>query len=176
MKPHERVETARLLLRKPTQEDAQAIFTRYASDPEVTKYLTWPTHRSVEDTKQFLAFSDAEWERWPAGPYLVHSLADGVLLGSTGLHFKAPTRGETGYVLAKDAWGRGFATEATLAMIAVARDTGVKELRASCHPDHVRSRRVLEKCAFVLQPQESELVFPNLRPEPRPTLQFSQQL
>ena len=172
MRPHERIDTDRLLLRKPSQDDAEAIFTCYASDPEVTRYLSWPTHRSIEDTEQFLAFSDAEWERWPAGPYIIFSLADGVLLGSTGLHFRSPTRVETGYVFARGAWGKGFATEATLAMIAVARETGVKELRASCHPEHVRSRRVLEKCAFIVEEKRSLLVFPNLGREPQPTLQF----
>ena len=176
MRPHEHVETARLLLRRPTQEDADAIFNRYAKVPEVTTYLTWPTHRSLEDKKQFLTFSDGEWERWPIGPYLIHSLADGLLLGCTGLRFKSPAVAETGYVFARDAWGQGFATEATLAIIAIARAVGVQELRSSCHVQHAASKRVLEKCGFILEAQQSVLVFPNLGPDPRPTLQFSQAL
>jgi RimJ/RimL family protein N-acetyltransferase len=76
--------TTRLVLRKPRLADAPAIFERYASDPEVTRFLSWPRHSTVADTRTFIEFSDAEWTRWPAGPYLVES-RDGVLLGGAGL-------------------------------------------------------------------------------------------
>ena len=55
----ERVETARLILRKPERGDAAAIFARYASDREVTRLLAWPRHVSIQDTHTFLEFSDA---------------------------------------------------------------------------------------------------------------------
>ncbi len=103
-------------MRKPLSEDASDIFERYASDAEVTRFLSWPMHTSLDDTHAFLDFSDAEWDRWPAGPYLICSLADGSLLGSTGLAFEVPFRATTGYVLARDSWGQGFATEVLLAM------------------------------------------------------------
>ena len=71
MKGSEHIETARLVLRKPTAADAEAVYTRYSGDTEVTKYVGWPRHQSIEQTKAFLAFSEAEWNRWPAGPYLI---------------------------------------------------------------------------------------------------------
>ena len=108
--------TPRLRLRPPHAGDAQAIFDRYACDPRVTRYLGWPTHRTVADTEGFLAFCAAEWARWPAGPFLIESRADGALLGSTGLGFETPQQAATGYVLAHDAWGFGYATEALTAM------------------------------------------------------------
>ena len=85
------ITTDRLLLRKPTAADAKAIFDRYASDPMVCHYLAWPMHRTVDDTLAFLEFSDAEWARWPAGPYLIFSKGGDVLYGSTGLAFESPT-------------------------------------------------------------------------------------
>ena len=169
MKRHEpsveRIETARLVLTRPTAADAQAIFERYASDPAVTRYLGWPTHRSVEDTRVFVGFSDAEWERAPAGPYLIRSKEDGRLLGGTGLSFDAVGGAATGYVIAHDAWGRGYATEALRAMIDLARSLGLRTLGALCHPDHALSIRVLDKCGFTLDsvmPAFAE--FPNLAP------------
>ena len=66
-KAAETIETERLLLRRPRSSDAQMIFQRYASDHEVTRYLSWPTHRSVVDTLAFLSMSDDDWRRWPAG-------------------------------------------------------------------------------------------------------------
>src|SRR5438552_10421987 len=101
----EKVTTARLVLRRPHACDAADIFARYASNPEVTRYVGWPTHRTVDDTHGFLAFSDDQCDRWPAGPYLVCSRQDGSLLGSTGLMFESPQTAMTGYVLASDAWG-----------------------------------------------------------------------
>ena len=168
-----RIETDRLVLRKPNFIDADAIFTRYASDPAVTRYLSWATHRNVEDTRHFLGFSEAEWRRWPAGPYLVESRADGLLLGSSGLSFKTPQFAVTGYVFARDAWGRGYATETLNAIISVARDLGVRRLDAMCHEEHVASRHVLEKCGFKLIDAVLSR-FPNLdSPEPQNTVRYS---
>jgi RimJ/RimL family protein N-acetyltransferase len=73
VKAPERLETRRLVLRRPRMDDAEWIFARYASDREVTRYVSWPVHASVDETRAFLAFCDSERERWPAGPYLVHS-------------------------------------------------------------------------------------------------------
>ena len=50
-----RIETPRLALRRFTLEDAQPMFDNWASDPEVTKYLSWPTHDSVEVSAWALA-------------------------------------------------------------------------------------------------------------------------
>jgi ribosomal-protein-alanine N-acetyltransferase len=161
----ERVETARLVLRKPEVADAEGVFSRYASDPEVTRFLSWPRHRSLDETRAFLEFSSAEWDQWPVGPYLIESRDRSKLFGGTGLAFETPFRAATGYVLAKDAWGVGYATEALGGVVAVAAELGVRRLYALCHPDHPASRRVLEKCGFqregVLR-RHSE--FPNLEP------------
>jgi len=165
MRAPERVETTRLRLRKPAVADAEAVFARYASDPEVTRFLSWATHRSLDETRAFLEFSEAQWARWPAGPYLVESRADGALLGGTGLAFETPRRASTGYVLAKDAWGKGYATEALRAIVSLARDMGVRRLYALCHPDHAASWRVLEKGGFGREGILSRhSKFPNLSP------------
>jgi len=157
--------TVRLLLAAPTAADANAIFERYASDADVTKYVGWPRHQSVADTRGFLAFSEAEWQRWPAGPYLIRRRSDGLLLGSTGLGFERPNEAMTGYVLAKDAWGMGYATEALGAMIDVARRLDVRRIYALCHPQHRASWRVLEKSGFSRDRRWSKQVeFPNLAP------------
>ena len=170
-----RLETARLVLRRPRARDAGAVFKRYSSDAEVTRYLGWPRHRKMAETRAFLEYSDAQWHRWPAGPYLIESRETGRLLGGTGLAFETPFRASTGYVLARDAWGLGYATEALRAMIELAGRVGVRRLYALCHPDHPASRHVLEKCGFAreaLLRRHSE--FPNLRAgEPADTLLFA---
>lgn len=167
MKAPETLESARLIYRRPAAADAAEILARYAADPRVTRYVGFPAHASVEDTKQFLAWSDAEWERWPAGPYLIRTRAGNVLAGSTGLSFETPYRAATGYVLAADSWGQGYATEALRAMAALAPGLGVRRLYALCHVAHEPSRRVLEKGGFTREGiLRRYMVFPNLGGEP----------
>ena len=53
----QRLETQRLILRRFEIEDADDMYNNWASDPEVTRYLTWPVHSSVEVTRSLLT----EW-------------------------------------------------------------------------------------------------------------------
>jgi [ribosomal protein S5]-alanine N-acetyltransferase len=169
------IETARLVMRRPRKEHAWGIFDRYAADAEATRYMAWPVHTTINDTYAFLTFSDVEWERWPAGPYVIFSRAGGMLLGSTGFAFETPDRAITGYILARDAWGRGYATESLRAMVELAPSIGIRVLSASTHADHAVSGRVLEKCGFVkegLLPRH--MVFPNLgTPLPSDVISYS---
>ena len=163
MEAPSRVKTDRLELSAPTDADARAVFERYASDPEVTRYVGWPRHQNVADTARFLAFSANQWAQEGAGPYLIRSPDEGRLLGSTGLALEQGSHAMTGYVLAKDAWGMGYATEAVRAMIEVARGIGVIRMYGLCHPEHRASWRVLEKCGFERDPSWTrQLEFPNL--------------
>jgi len=141
------------------------MFERYASDSDVTRYVGWHRHTSVATTKQFVQFSADQWNRDGVGAYLIWSRADGSLLGSTGLELDASGSAMTGYVLAKDAWGQGFATEALLAMIQTAEAIKIPRLYAFCHPDHIASQHVLEKGRFERDLRVSgALEFPNLAP------------
>lgn len=165
MKAPTEVETERFLLRKPEAGDIESIYRSYAGDAAVGQYLAWPIHTSTEDTRAFLEFSDAEWRRWPAGPFLILSRTNGELLGSTGLAFETPHRASTGYVIKKAAWGNGFATEATEAMKVIAKKVGVWRLFAHCHPQHGASINVLDKCGFLFEGTlRAHSEFPNLAP------------
>ncbi len=165
MKVPSQLRTERLLLRRPTLADAGEIYRRYASDPEVTRYLSWPRHQSIDETRAFIQFSDTQWRDHTAGPYLVES-ESGLLLGGTGLDLMGPDQAMTGYVFARDAWGKGYATEVLRAMINLTRQLGIAELHAHCHVAHIPSQRVLEKCGFA---RKEHLIaqFPNLPPDER---------
>lgn len=164
MNAPERLQTERLLLRRPVASDAEAIY-RYAADPEVTRYVGWPRHRSIADTRAFLAISDAEWERWGTGPFVISLGAQDAVIGSTGLAVETPHRAMTGYVLARDAWGHGYATEALGGIVALAPSLGIRRLYALCHVSHRPSAHVLEKCGFHREAiLRSHSEFPNLAP------------
>lgn len=158
-----RYQTPRLALRPPRPDDAAEVFRRIASDPEVTRFVGWPMHTSLRDTEAFLSFSQSEWTKWPAGPLLITSQSGGTILGSTGLAFETSYRASTGFVLAQDAWGSGFATEALAAVVNIAAALSVRRLYALCHMQHERSIRVLERCGFVREGiLHKHTVFPNL--------------
>lgn len=55
------VQTDRMVLRKMRPSDAEAIFA-YASDPEVSRYVIWDTHRSIQDSRAFLDLILAGYE------------------------------------------------------------------------------------------------------------------
>ena len=166
MRTEETIETTRLVLSRPTLADAQEIFERYASDLEVVRYLSFPRHETMAATYGFLKMSDHEWSAWQAGPYLIRSRETGVLLGGTGMSFETPWRAMTGYVLARDSWGHGYATEALAAMAALAERLHIVRLYALCHPDHAASVHVLDKCGFIKEGTwQRHSVFPNIDPE-----------
>jgi ribosomal-protein-alanine N-acetyltransferase len=161
----EQIETDRLILRRPTARDVVTIFETYASDPDVTRYVGWPKHAKRGETRTFLAYSDAQWRKWPAGPYVVLLRNTRMVIGGTGLVFETPRRASTGYVFARRAWGHGYATEALRAMVRVAADCGIVRLYAICHHGHEASVRVLEKGGFTYEGTLRRFAeFPNLEP------------
>lgn len=172
----DRLSSARLTLRRPYRDDAAAIFARYAGDPEVTRWVGWPRHESLAATAAFLEFSASHWDTWPAGPYLIEARSDGRLLGSTGFNFVAPESAETGYVLARDAWGQGYATEALAALLQQAPAIGIRHVFAECHHQHHASQRVLEKNGFRRNDAAPVRVFPNLGGGPQHVFSYSKSI
>jgi RimJ/RimL family protein N-acetyltransferase len=121
----ERLTTARLVLRRPTMADTDAMYA-YTSDPAVTKYMGWPRHESKQTTRAFIVMRHEEWETRGTGTFLVEK--DGVVVGSTGLHTYDDAPAATGYIIARPHWGNGYATEATRAVAEWAFGQSVAEL------------------------------------------------
>ena len=104
----------------------QSIFERYASDPEVTRYLGWPRHTSVEDTQAFVAFSQSEWARSSVRAVARLSLETRAGCSAAPVCcWRRRISAQTGYVFARDAWGQGYATEALGAMVSLAAELKV---------------------------------------------------
>jgi ribosomal-protein-alanine N-acetyltransferase len=154
------IRTARLRLRPPALDDLEAVYA-YASDPAVVRYMGWPRHTSRGMTRAFLRSRAVEFAERGTGTFLVE--LDGAVIGSTGLHLYDDAPAATGYIVVRSHWGHGYATEATLAMIALARENGLPRVEAGCHPDNAASIRVLEKCGLRRDATlPAHMVFPNL--------------
>jgi len=159
--------TERLLLRAPVETDAEEMFARYAQDAEVTRYLSWRPHRSLDVTRQRLQNVATGWETGADYTWLIRLKSTNELVGSIGGGRKN-FRVDIGYCLAQDAWGRGYATEAARAVIeALLREPGIWRISAVCHVDNRASARVLEKAGMRLEGTlRRYYVFPNLSEEP----------
>jgi [ribosomal protein S5]-alanine N-acetyltransferase len=144
-----RLETDRLVLRELVADDVAAVH-EYASDPEVTRFMTWGPN-TIEATRAYVAtVIDRPAGRDEFG--LAVTLRDrGRLIGSVGIGIRSGEhrRGELGYVLNRDCWGQGFATEATRRLVRFGFDElDLHRIEATCHPDNRGSARVLEKAGF----------------------------
>ncbi len=123
----------------------------YASDYEVTKYVSWPRHETKEFTRSYL---QSAVENYSKGDYYDWGIVcknDSRLIGTVGLinHDLKENSFEIGYVLSKTHWDRGYATEAALRVM----DFGLSELKASrikgiCHVDNTKSGHVMAKCGM----------------------------
>jgi RimJ/RimL family protein N-acetyltransferase len=163
--------TARLRYRRPAPGDAESIFA-YASDPAVAPYIGFPRHRTLDDTRAFISWSDGQWSTTPSGPFLIERRDTGRVIGSVGLKFDTAHTASAGYVLAQDAWGHGFATEALGAILALADTLAVRHVWATAHRDNLASHRVLEKQGFRLNHRNIAASFPNLPPVPQVSYRF----
>ena len=145
-----RLESDRLILRRPTVEDAEDIFTSYASNSMTTKYLRFEPHEKLDDTIDFINLSNKQWEEKKCYNLVILTKVDGKLIGSVELEIQSdsPDVAKIGYVIAADKCGQGYATEASMRTIEFAKKLGILKLVASIHPDNIAGMRVLEKCGF----------------------------
>ena len=139
--------TERLLLRPGWAEDAPALARAIADEQVVRNLATAPWPFALEDAEAFLAAP-----RDPAMPsFLITERTKGEprIVGACGLGRRPSGAVEMGYWVARPHWGKGFATEASRALIDIARALKLPRLEASHFLDNPASGRVLEKLGFM---------------------------
>ena len=144
------LETEDLILRRPKRKDASDIF-RYASDPEVARYVLWEPHRSLSETRGFVRdLCRRARAGWPTS-WVVTLRETGRVIGTVGfVWYSADNRSaELGYSFAREYWNRGYATQALGAVASeVFRSLPVNRLEAQHDVRNPASGRVMEKCGF----------------------------
>ncbi|WP_285757111.1 GNAT family N-acetyltransferase [Nocardiopsis ansamitocini] len=136
--------TERLLIRDWGTDDAEAAFAVYGS-PEVARWLT-PVMRTVDDVSAMRSVLEAWVEAQPnlippAGRWAVVRETDGQVIGGLSLRLLPPFEEdfELNWQLRPDAWGQGYATEASRALISWAFSQGLEELFAVARPSNQRA-------------------------------------
>ncbi|HLY85676.1 MAG TPA: GNAT family N-acetyltransferase [Gaiellaceae bacterium] len=146
------ITTERLLLRKPSLEDAADLAVAYA-DPEVMRFIGDGSTATLAELEAGIEQWLERWESWGVSLCSLERREDGRVLGRAGfLRWDPETwqvggdETEIGWLLAREHWGRGYAAEAALALRDWAfDDRGLRRLISLIEPENVRSIRVAER-------------------------------
>ena len=148
------IETERLLLRRLVESDAEAMFKNWASDPEVTKFLTWPTHTSVEVTKYVLStwlplYEKNDYYQWTIILKENGEEPIGTIHGQVNNDIESVM---VGYCLGRKWWHQGIMTEAFKALIEFFFEKVDAKRICSYHdPNNPNSGMVMMKCGLNLE-------------------------
>ena len=152
------IHTARLALRPPRESDLPAIIDIF-SDPQVCRYLGDGSTRTPDQCERSLRNGIKCWRDRGYGPFMIHCgervISDCLLVpiarSGTDLN-DFDQRGpeiEIGYRLAREHWGKGYATEAARAVLnwalGAAGGPALERVIAVTYPQNTASRGVLEK-------------------------------
>lgn len=146
------LETERLLLRQMKKEDLQDVYD-YASDPELTPFLTWEAHETLADSEAFMEFLFAQYEKGVRGAWAIVWKEEDRVIGTIDLawnpkHYSA----ELAYVLSREYWRKGIGTEAAKAVLRFGfEELGLERIYARCHPDNTASYRLMEKIGMTYE-------------------------
>lgn len=147
----QRLETERLILRRFVSEDADAMYRNWASDDEVTKYLMWPTHSSVEVSKKVLeewvgSYNDEKYYQWAIVPK-----DNGEPIGSISVVSmdESTSKMHIGYCIGREWWHQGITSEALKAVMDHLFDVvGVNRIEARHDPRNPNSGKVMKRCGM----------------------------
>ena len=142
--------TPRLTLRPATMGDLHTTHA-YAGDLENTRFMMFLPYATLEETAQMLREAEREWAKAAPERYEFAIVLEGKHIGGITLYMQEDRSvAELGWVLHRDHWRRGYITEAAQALIAFARELGVKRIFACCDSENVASYKTMEKLGMRL--------------------------
>lgn len=148
------LETERLILRRFRMEDAQAMFDNWASDPVVTRYLTWPAHSSVAVSQMVMRDWVEGYERADCYKWAITRKGDDRPVGDISVVRKNEEIGsvDIGYCLGNSCWGMGIMTEALRAVIGfLIAQVGANRVVAEHDRNNPASGRVMAKAGMTYE-------------------------
>ena len=141
--------TKRLVLRRFTADDAEAMYQNWATDEETVKFLRWDTYKEIESLKAFLAKCISEYENIEYYHWVIE--VDGIIVGTINLHDieTKKERCELGYCIGSRWWNKEIVTEAARAVIAFAfTELNASKVCAYHDTANPASGRVMQKCGM----------------------------
>ena len=147
------IETPRLTLRRFVMEDAEAMLRNWAGDPEVTRFLTWPPHDSLDTSRAVLESWVAGYEQENCYQWaIVRKGLDEPIGSISGMHPDDRTGSiEIGYCIGRQWWHQGIMTEALGAVMEYLFGIGFERIEARHDPNNPHSGGVMRKCGMVCE-------------------------
>jgi len=142
------LETERLLLRKISVNDAEAMYNNWASDDIVTRFVTWYTHQSIEDTKGLLKMWEAEYENNNCYRWVIELKNEKKAIGTIDVVRidEGNETAEIGYCVSREYWNKGIVTEAAKKVVEyLLKEVGFYRIEAQHHLDNPASGKVMQK-------------------------------
>ena len=146
-----RIETKRLILRRFTLDDVLPMYRNWASDPEVTKYLTWQTHENAEQTKSVLESWISSYENEDKYIWCIAKKENDEPIGSiNAFHYQEKINAmEVGYCISRSYWHKGITSEALGAVMKYLLDeVGIDRIEARHDAINPNSGGVMRKCGM----------------------------
>ena len=150
------METERLILRKLTADDAEKMFENWTNDEEVTKYLTWLPHRSIEVTREILEDWLDDYDDPKTVRFGIELKENHDLFGEIDIVKFIDGNPVMGYASSRKYWGHGYMTEAAEAMVEHLFSLGYKKILFEADVRNTGSNRVAEKLGFKVTHQETK--------------------
>jgi RimJ/RimL family protein N-acetyltransferase len=152
----EEIGTERMVLRATRAGMGAAVAEAVRdSRKELERWMAWAHHtRSAADSERHCREMQLRWYAREEFDFCFHRRSDNLLLGKGGFHTIdwAIPKLEIGYWVRTSCARQGYATEATLALVELARKRlGANRLEISADARNAASRRVAEKCGFELE-------------------------
>ncbi|PKL83630.1 MAG: GNAT family N-acetyltransferase [Ignavibacteriae bacterium HGW-Ignavibacteriae-3] len=156
-----KLETERLILRKITSDDAADIF-EYAHLPEVSEFLPWYSHQTIQDSLSFIKFAKEKFEKDSWIIFGIEIKNEKKLIGSIDVRdWKGENNcADIGYVLSKKYWNKGILTEVLRSVIRFCfEELQLNRVEAHCEEENIGSWRVMEKCGMKFEGLLRQKVF-----------------
>lgn len=150
------METRRLILRKFNADDANAIYSQWASDEEVIRYLSWHAHPNLETTKAVLSNWLVAYEKGEQDRFGIVLKETGALIGAIDVVGFRDGQPEIGYVLSRKYWNQGLMTEACQMMVDHLFQKGYQAIYIEANVQNIGSNRVIQKVGFQFMRQEQK--------------------
>ena len=145
------IETSRLILRRAIREDAEPMFRNWASDSEVTKFLTWPAHSNIAVSEMVIGSWLQEYEKDSYYQWMIELKEIGQPIGSISVvrQNDRVEEAEIGYCIGSPWWHRGIMSEALAAVIEyLFTEVGMNRVAARHDPNNPHSGGVMRKCGM----------------------------
>lgn len=145
------LETERIILRRFTLDDAEAVFNNWTNDSEVTKYLMWPTHKAVKDSEAVLNLWVSGYEEPSSYQWAIELKETGEVIGSIGVVKRDDSikMAHIGYCIGKKWWNKGYTSEALSAVIHfLFTQVGMNRVESRHDPNNPNSGKVMQKCGM----------------------------